>query len=76
VFADPHEFRIDREPNPHLSFGWGIHFCLGVHLARAEVRAFFGAARERGVRFDVVGEPVRVRHNLFRGWSELPVEVA
>ncbi len=76
VFDDPHEFVIDRAPNPHLTFGWGIHFCLGVHLARAEVRAFFGAAAARGLRFDVVGEPVRVRHNLFRGWSQLPVEIA
>ena len=76
VFDDPHEFVIDRAPNPHLTFGWGIHFCLGVHLARAEVRAFFGEAAARGMRFDVVGEPVRVRHNLFRGWSQLPVEVA
>ena len=76
VFDDPHAFVIDRAPNSHLTFGWGIHFCLGVHLARAEVRGFFGAAAARGLRFEVVGEPVRVRHNLFRGWSQLPVAIA
>jgi cytochrome P450 len=76
VFAEPHEFLIDRAPNPHVTFGWGVHFCLGVHLARAEVRSFFAEAAARRLRFEVAGEPVRVRHNLFRGWSRLPVELA
>ena len=48
MFDDPHAFVIDRAPNPHLTFGWGIHFCLGVHLARAEVRVVL--RRGRGAR--------------------------
>jgi cholest-4-en-3-one 26-monooxygenase len=76
MFDSPAEFRIDRVPNEHLTFGWGIHFCLGAHLARAEVRAFYTALRRRGLRIDVVGEPERVRHNIFRGWTSMPVQVA
>jgi cholest-4-en-3-one 26-monooxygenase len=75
LFDRPHEFRIDRAPNEHLTFGWGIHFCLGAHLARTEIRAFFAQALQRGLRFEVAGEPRRVRHNIFRGWAELPVRI-
>jgi len=75
VFEAPHEFRIDRTPNEHLTFGWGIHFCLGAHLARAEIRTFFGEVLRRGIRFEVMGDPTRVQHNIFRGWTQLPVRV-
>jgi cytochrome P450 family 142 subfamily A polypeptide 1 len=41
VFDDPDEFRIDRDPNPHLGFGIGPHFCLGANLAKLEVKVVF-----------------------------------
>jgi cytochrome P450 len=75
-FAAPDEFRIDRSPNEHLTFGWGIHFCLGAHLARAEVRAYFAEARRRRLAFEVTGPAQRVGHNIFRGWTALPVSVS
>jgi cytochrome P450 len=43
VFADPHTFDPNRTTNPHLSFGHGIHFCMGAHLARMEVRIALSA---------------------------------
>ncbi|WP_448255993.1 cytochrome P450 [Microbacterium aurum] len=75
VFADPDRFDIARQQNPHITFGWGAHFCLGTHLARAEVREFFTQLRRRRLAFEVTGEPQRVRHNLFRGWSSIPAKV-
>ena len=41
VFDDPESFRIDRDPNPHVGFGFGTHFCLGANLARAEIRVVY-----------------------------------
>lgn len=73
VFAQPEVFDITRDPNPHMTFGWGVHFCLGTHLARIELREFFAQQRARRLEFAVAGDPVRVRNNLFRGWSSLPV---
>jgi cytochrome P450 family 142 subfamily A polypeptide 1 len=41
VFEAPDELRIDRDPNPHLAFGIGTHYCLGANLARAEIKVVF-----------------------------------
>jgi cytochrome P450 family 142 subfamily A polypeptide 1 len=41
VFDEPDELRIDRDPNPHLAFGIGTHYCLGANLARAEIKVAF-----------------------------------
>jgi cytochrome P450 len=50
VFTDPHTFDPGRTVNPHLSFGHGIHFCLGAHLARMEVRIALAALLSRSWR--------------------------
>jgi len=41
VFGDPDVFRIDRDPNPHLAFGFGPHYCMGANLARMEIKVVF-----------------------------------
>jgi len=47
VFEDPHEVRLDRKPNPHLSFGFGTHLCLGATHARLVIRSLLAAMAER-----------------------------
>ena len=74
VFADPHTFDIDRDPNPHLSFGIATHFCLGVHLARLEGRVFFEETFKRWRTIDLTGRPTRQRSNLNNSLKTLPIE--
>src|SRR5690606_25262395 len=71
VFEDPDEFRIDRDPNPHLGFGVGTHYCLGANLARAEISVVFTElfARLRDIR---AADP----DNLTRGDSTLVLSLA
>ena len=64
VFDRPDEFGIRRDPNPHLSFGHGAHFCLGANLARIEVRLLLEALTQRVTNLRVVTEP-DVEPNIF-----------
>lgn len=73
VFADPHTFDIHRSPNPHLSFGIGEHFCLGVHLARLEGRVFFEELLDAFDEISLEAPPVRMRSNLNNAFKLLPV---
>ncbi len=57
VFDDPFRFDISRDPNPHLAFGQGTHFCVGANLARLELRLLFGALTERWTNLRVVAPP-------------------
>ena len=75
VFDDPHRFDIHRNPNPHLSFGIGEHFCLGVHLARLEGRVFLDELLDRWSDIELAGTPVRQHSNLNNSLVSLPVEV-
>jgi cytochrome P450 family 142 subfamily A polypeptide 1 len=60
VFEDPDEFRVDRDPNPHLGFGIGTHYCLGANLARAEIKVVFEElfARLGDIRVDDPDAPL------------------
>ena len=66
VFDDPFVFRIDRDPNPHLGFGIGEHFCLGSHLARMDLRVFFRQLLERVESIELSG-PAELLHASFVG---------
>jgi len=73
-FADPDVFDVGRAPNRHLSFGRnGPHLCLGVHVARLEVRIMLAALARRVARFELAGAPRRIRSNFTNGLKELPV---
>lgn len=74
VFADPDRFVVDRRPNPHLSFAPGLHQCLGLHLARLEVRAVLRAWLERyeHIEVDEAGSQ-RLVADRFRGFERLMV---
>lgn len=75
VFTDPEVVRVDRTPNDHLGFGWGIHACMGSHLARAEVTTFFAKVLERGMRIVPQGEPDRLHTNQFHAFKRLQVQI-
>jgi cholest-4-en-3-one 26-monooxygenase len=73
IFEDPFEFRIDRNPNPHLSFGIGEHFCLGSHVARLEMQIAYKHLLPRIEEIELAGEPVRLASALVGGVKRLPI---
>ncbi|MBO0806949.1 MAG: cytochrome P450 [Actinobacteria bacterium] len=75
VFDDPHRFRVQRQPNRHLAFGSGEHFCLGGTLARSELRILYGELLRRRIRVEQAGSPVRLRSIVVNGLERLPVRL-
>lgn len=75
VFPNPDVVKIDREENDHVGFGWGIHACMGSHLARAEVSTFFQAVLDRGLRITPLAGPDRLHTNQFNAFKRLRVSV-
>jgi cytochrome P450 len=67
---------VDR-PNAgqHLAFGFGIHRCMGAHLAAMQLRVLWEEIWQRFHTVEVVAEPVCVRSNFVRGYAKLPVRV-
>lgn len=72
----PEAFIIDR-PNAryHLSFGFGIHRCMGNRLAEMQLKVLWEEILQRFHAVELVGDPVRVRSNFVRGYSQLPVRL-
>lgn len=71
---EPDRFDITRLPNDHVAFGGGgPHFCLGAHLARAEVRIMFDLIADRMPGIAPIGEPRRLRSMFINGITTLPV---
>jgi cytochrome P450 len=73
VFEDPFRFRIDRDPNRHLGFGVGEHFCLGSHLARLEISVAYKYLLPRIEEIELAGRVDRLHSALVGGVKRLPI---
>jgi cytochrome P450 len=73
VFADPDDFVVDRDPNPHLAFGVGVHFCLGAPLARMELVESVTALWAAYPDLRLVGDPESRGTFVLRGNRSVPV---
>ena len=72
-FADPDALRLDRADNAPLSFGGGIHYCLGAPLARLEAQVAFPALVRRYPELALAGEPERRDSLSIRGYTRIPI---
>ncbi len=72
-FSDPDRFDIRRDPNDHLAFGVGQHFCLGAHLARLEIRVMFEELLQRLPDIELESEPRLLRSHFIDGVKSMPV---
>ena len=74
VFDDPDTLDVQRNPNPHLAFGFGPHFCMGASLARMELRVMFGELLRRLPDLHLAGDPLpRRASNFISGPEAMPV---
>jgi cytochrome P450 len=73
VFDDPFRFDVGRDPNKHLAFGYGVHFCLGAALARMEVNSFFTELLPRLKSIELNGEQELIATVFVGGLKHLPI---
>ena len=73
VFEEPNRFNIAREPNNHLAFGIGEHYCLGANLARLELQSMFRQLAERMETVELTGPIQRMRSNFVGGIKHMPI---
>ncbi|MGW7363012.1 cytochrome P450 [Streptomyces sp. NPDC054841] len=76
AFDDPYVLDLTRDPNRHVTFGHGPHFCLGAQLARVEIRTLLGELRRQVASFAVTGPVTWLESNFIRGVGSLPMSFA
>lgn len=74
-FENPDAFDVRRDVHDHVGFGHGVHMCMGMHLARLEIRCLLHALIRRVERFEIAGEPRIAMNNTIRAYATLPVRV-
>jgi cytochrome P450 len=76
VFGDDADrFRVDRDPNPQLAFGFGAHFCIGAALARLEGRVLLEELLARWTRLEPAGDVVRTGSAIIAGLKQAPIRL-
>jgi len=75
AFSNPDAFDVTRQPNDHLSFGVGQHFCLGASLARLELKVLFEELLKRLPNIELAGNVRRLRSNFINGYKEIPIRL-
>jgi cytochrome P450 len=73
IFEDPFTFDVGRDPNKHLAFGYGVHFCLGAALARMEVNSFFSELVPRLESIELTDDPQHIATIFVGGLKHLPI---
>ncbi|MFN3007358.1 cytochrome P450 [Mycolicibacterium wolinskyi] len=73
IFDDPFRFDVGREPNKHVAFGYGVHFCLGAALARMEINSFFSELMPRLDSIELTGPAQHTATTFVGGLKHLPV---
>jgi unspecific monooxygenase len=75
VFGDPERLDLTRQPNPHVSFGAGLHYCVGAPLARVELEAAFGIFAKRVAGVELREASGRIHSLVFRGLENLRLDI-
>ena len=73
VFTDPFTFDVGRDPNKHVAFGYGVHFCLGAALARMEIASFYAELLPRLRSVELAGRAEHVATIFVGGLKHLPI---
>ncbi|OLT23256.1 hypothetical protein BJF79_02000 [Actinomadura sp. CNU-125] len=73
IFSNPHSLDLSRDPNPHLAFGTGPHFCLGSRLAKLEISTMLTELLTRYPRLSIDGDVSRITSSFIAGIEHLPV---
>ena len=76
VIENPNAYLIDRaRPRMHISFGFGVHRCVGNRLAELQLRILWEEILKRDLEIEVMDKPTYLRSNLIHGIRELPVQI-